>query len=370
MPKKPTDNLPGKFEERVFIGGNYDQIADLRNIASFVKESGFTPILPYDDFILPEDQIHDWDLRLLHCCNYAIFDVTQPGGELMEIERTRDYGVKTLLVHQIREKKNLKTDLPSKVKTMLLQSGSHETRGYTDFPALEAIIEEFLLQKNPSLFKLSVNTFGYKFSTISVFHSLHKDHTAKHRWQYDGLVVPSNINLTEITHEFDITYGKPVTLKFTSSRDGIEWIEDPKRCTSLLIAGVVRLDPPLKTEDKPLNYAFELETKGAFALDKGALDHLAATSDVSNEPLIQAGYEFVGQSIVYPCEKAILSVQFFNGYDVTPEATAFHGTEKHPDAIRPPDKLVFENNKAELDIRTPTIFYRYIIYWEVPKAIL
>lgn len=85
--KRSPNHLPGNFDERVFIGGNYNVAGNLRAIRRYVEQAGFVPIFPLDDYDIPRDQIHDWDIRLLHNCKYAIFDVSVPAGELMEIER-------------------------------------------------------------------------------------------------------------------------------------------------------------------------------------------------------------------------------------------------------------------------------------------
>lgn len=131
----PLAYIPGTYETRVFVGGNYDLISKLRDIKDviFALKAGFVPILPYDDFQLRHGEIHDWDLRLLHNCKYAIFDVTEPRGELIEIGRCAEYKAHTLLVYNSREP----ATEPPKTRTMLLESGAHEHHSYGAFTDLK-----------------------------------------------------------------------------------------------------------------------------------------------------------------------------------------------------------------------------------------
>lgn len=68
--RKPSpEDLPGKFEERVFVGGNYDFTPTLRAIAQYVSEISlperrFFPVVPLDYKIEIEETM-DWDLRIL-----------------------------------------------------------------------------------------------------------------------------------------------------------------------------------------------------------------------------------------------------------------------------------------------------------------
>lgn len=104
-PKEHYDpsNPPGTLDNRIFIGGNYDHMALLKEMCETVCGLDYQPIFAYD-FRIPEEEIHDYDTRLLHMCKYAIFEVTDPEGALMEIEKTKDYSVETLLIYQIRDK--------------------------------------------------------------------------------------------------------------------------------------------------------------------------------------------------------------------------------------------------------------------------
>lgn len=144
-----VDKMPGRFENRVFIGGNYDHMAVLRKIENYVEENGFQPILAYD-FDVPKDKIHDTDLRLLHNCKYAIFDETDPAGELMEIEVSKQYGTMVFIVYQTRDPESRET--PPGVTTMVKTLG-YSMYGYTTFEELRDIIGEWLVKEKKIITK-------------------------------------------------------------------------------------------------------------------------------------------------------------------------------------------------------------------------
>ncbi|MEA2076181.1 MAG: hypothetical protein U9O85_10750 [Euryarchaeota archaeon] len=137
--KMNINNIPRKCEDRVFIGGNYDHMAVLKEIKKYTEENGFQPILAYDFEI--EDGIHDFDLRLLHQCKYAIFDETHPAGELMEIERSKDYAVSVFIVYQVRD---LENDEPPAQVSSMVKSLKYPMRGYSSFEKLKSVISEWL----------------------------------------------------------------------------------------------------------------------------------------------------------------------------------------------------------------------------------
>ena len=85
---------------RIFIGGNYDLMADLREIQHMIHPS-FETVLAYDYEVLPS-KIHDTDIKLLSKCGYALFECTSPAGQLMELERTADFDVQAFVVYQVR----------------------------------------------------------------------------------------------------------------------------------------------------------------------------------------------------------------------------------------------------------------------------
>ena len=83
--KKPKpDDLPGERSKRVFVGGDYDFMADLRMIAEYVRKMGYIAISAWD-FDVKEDKIYHTDVLLMMNCAHAIFEVTSEAGQLIEL---------------------------------------------------------------------------------------------------------------------------------------------------------------------------------------------------------------------------------------------------------------------------------------------
>lgn len=144
------EKMPGTLENRVFIGGNYDFMAILNQIKTIVAENGFIPILAFD-FNVQRNSIHNYDIRLLANCKYCIFEITKPEGDLMEIERAKDFQNHILLLYQVRE--SLNREMPSHITTMLstLQYEFLERQGYNQTTELYGLIRNWLenLKKLP-----------------------------------------------------------------------------------------------------------------------------------------------------------------------------------------------------------------------------
>ena len=98
IPRKVQVGFPGPWEKRVFIGGNYvAHMPILIKIKEVVVRLGYEPVI-IDEIDVSGDLIHHHSLMYLHTCKFAIFETTSPGGQLMEVERARDYDIKPLLV--------------------------------------------------------------------------------------------------------------------------------------------------------------------------------------------------------------------------------------------------------------------------------
>lgn len=138
--KLNIDRMPGKYENRVFIGGNYDLMANLKEIKEYVRDNVCEPILAID-FDPPKDKINAYDLRLLHNCKYAIFDETQPAGEIAEIERTKEYETVVLIVYQIRDPAHQE---PPPQITSMVTTLRYPMCGYSSFEELKKIIADWL----------------------------------------------------------------------------------------------------------------------------------------------------------------------------------------------------------------------------------
>ncbi len=146
--KKPSpERLPGRHpSERVFVGGNYDFMPTLRAIAQFVeeissKEKKFHPIIPLDHEIW-EKETMDRDIQMLYGCERAIFDLSDLGAQLVEMQAAKAHlkWDNILLVYPLRERSNE----PQRGRRTVISFGlSHF--GYLNFAELKGIVWRFLV---------------------------------------------------------------------------------------------------------------------------------------------------------------------------------------------------------------------------------
>jgi len=132
--------LPQPRERRVFIGTNYDANPGVIPLAKEgVIRRGYELVIVFEAGI-PSNapDIHDKSLMLLHTCGWAIIDITAPGGQFIEVERARDYGVNLLLVRQALDPSH-----PPQVSAMVSTIGWH-IKYYRDPREIIKIVAEFL----------------------------------------------------------------------------------------------------------------------------------------------------------------------------------------------------------------------------------
>lgn len=94
--------LPGTHRSRVFVGGSYREESRplLEQLGDAVVAGRFDPIIADRyQLLIPDRDIHDVTLSLLHSCRLAIFEASQMSGALMEIERAVDYGTRCLILY-------------------------------------------------------------------------------------------------------------------------------------------------------------------------------------------------------------------------------------------------------------------------------
>lgn len=130
--------FPQPRVRRVFVGTNYDSHAHLiPEMRIAVMARNYTPVITRDVVVPPYTNVHDVSLVLLHTCGWAVFDVTNPAGQVMEIERARDYGVNVLLV------RSDPISHPPHVSQMISSLG-YRLEAYRDVNALQQAITNFL----------------------------------------------------------------------------------------------------------------------------------------------------------------------------------------------------------------------------------
>jgi hypothetical protein len=125
-------------ETKVFVGGNYRNIAILRYIEEIVRKSELSPILA-SNFRVDESEIYLHAMWLLEDCGSAIFEITFDAGHLMEIERATKFinNRNILLLYQQLEKEE-------KHYTRMLWGVEVEQMGYMHIDELAKNIGEFL----------------------------------------------------------------------------------------------------------------------------------------------------------------------------------------------------------------------------------
>lgn len=138
-PRQPF-GFPQPWEQRVFIGGNYQtHMPVIRHIENVVNSLGYTPVVAFD-VEMARDDTHHHTLLLLHTCRYAIFEISSPAGQLMEIERIRDYENQALLLYS----RISPEAAPSPLVSTMLQTTGLRTEGYTDLADIDPVIRDFL----------------------------------------------------------------------------------------------------------------------------------------------------------------------------------------------------------------------------------
>lgn len=139
-PPRDPFGFPQPWKNRVFIGGCYNtHMPVIRYIQQLIGNLNYTPIVAFDVDI-DRENTHHHTLLLLHTCKYAIFDVSSPAGQLMEIERTIDYENEVLLLYSTLTAGGG----PSPLVSSMLQTMDIEMNGYTNFEEIDPIIQSFL----------------------------------------------------------------------------------------------------------------------------------------------------------------------------------------------------------------------------------
>lgn len=350
--KPKPDKLPGTFEERVFIGGNYDLPVNLVKINDMVRDAGWIPIFPLK-FDIHLDQIHDWDLRILHNCRYAIFEVSQAAGELMEIERANEYGTKTLLMFQARGPEQKE---PPQVASMLRTCG-HRLRGYLSDNDLRSAISDFLLEEE------YVDSYrkAFQFTVEKVTDELqiHADGSGDRRCILQDVTGA----VAQIHHEFTTTHGFLTDLKFEHKKGKPEcpWVLDEigsefaaEGPQAKRLEGRVMINGQIES---PISYQFTFkQTPESIALTNEEM-----IERYSGDPL---PYESVGRLVRYPIRQLELSVHLPQGHNLSAQPAVLQGQVIQSEPVRPrKDSFGFDGKNAIFRVPWPCIFNEYVVYW-------
>ena len=145
---KSVLGFPQPRELRVFIGTNYDvNIGVIPLVKDGIDRKNSDEKRNYVgvavlDLSVPPDAIHDVSLALLHTCSYVIIDVSHPGGQFVEIERIRDYGIRPDHVLLLRQSAK-DPEHPPHVSGMISTLG-YKIEYYYDPREIIAITKNFL----------------------------------------------------------------------------------------------------------------------------------------------------------------------------------------------------------------------------------
>lgn len=148
QPLLSIDNMPGTYNTRTFIGGNYAcQFVVLLEIQKYVRELSkgfFIPVLAAD-YNIKQGEERNSCLRLLHNCRFAIFELTTPSGQMIEIDAAKNYGINFIVICNSYNQNPFyapginMTDVKSKIIL------------YRSLAELESIISDYLIRWKNSL---------------------------------------------------------------------------------------------------------------------------------------------------------------------------------------------------------------------------
>lgn len=350
--KPKPDILPSTFNERVFIGGNYDLPVNLVEIKEMVQDAGWIPIFPLD-FNIPQDQIHDWDLRILHSCRSAIFEVSQAAGELMEIERADEYRTKTLLVFQARGPEQKE---PPRVASMLRTCG-HRLKSYSTMDDLRRLISDFLLEEE--YVDSYRKAFQFEVEKAEDEMEIHGDGSATRQCTIGGVTG----TVAQIHHEFTTTHEFLKNLKFKhiQGKPKSKWSPDPDRSQfdssgsrAKHIEGHVSINGQIES---PITYRLTFKNTAKSI----ALTNEEMQKRYSNDPL---PYEGTSREVRYPIQELVLRVHFTETHNLIALPAVLYGEVAQSEVLRPrKDSFNFDGKCATFRIKWPCIFYEYVIYW-------
>lgn len=347
MTKRDPHNLPGRVEDRVVIGGSYSLMADLRQIKKFVLEIGMEPILARD-FDVPRNDIHTWDLRLLRNCQYAIFEVTDYRGQLLELQDAKTSHMETLVIAQCKE-----PGLPPEDVSSMITTGGFDVRGYSSWEEAAYLVEEFLHNRKP--LKEAFDACKYKFGSVTSALSIYKDGVTNLTVYYRDLTAK---NLTELAvpHRFIVSSGKIEDFRAFVPPAG-KWVDESPKVDAEQLRRVVEGNVKIPWEGRPIDYHLVITSKGTICLTQEEFDQ--------QNPDDPFPFEAATQTVIWPIEDLTVECSFFPGYDISPQPIVFEGGKRRDEHIRRGTiTFNYASNIARLQVRRPNAQHTYGIFWK------
>ena len=128
-----------EWGRRVFIGGRSGLSPIIEIMRDKVERLGCDPVVAIDFDMPGQMTIYHKCLTLLHSCKYAIFDLSEQAGQLLELERAPEYGVQTLVVWPKKKEESVTQMLKS-----VLDYRGISYNSYDEYEDMGDIFGEFL----------------------------------------------------------------------------------------------------------------------------------------------------------------------------------------------------------------------------------
>jgi len=132
--KYSMDNIPGRRDTRVFVGGCYGNYIVLNRIENIILELKYQPIIANQFIPRPNASDRDHSFELLEKCGQAIFEISVPDGWGPEVEKANSLGLPLRLFYQGEE--------PSRLVSPMFKS--YPNQGWKGFDDLKVKIAKFL----------------------------------------------------------------------------------------------------------------------------------------------------------------------------------------------------------------------------------
>jgi hypothetical protein len=137
LPSLDIDKVPGRPQDRVFVGGSTSYLPTLRVIESICISNGKQPVLTYD-FKISGDKTYKECIRLLLDCSCAIFEISEGAGQFLEIQKALEFGMPTLLL------KRSDKQISQMLLTLVRDKRNAYVDSYDNFEEMRDKINKFL----------------------------------------------------------------------------------------------------------------------------------------------------------------------------------------------------------------------------------
>lgn len=130
------------WDKRVFVGGSAVLGPIIEEMRKVITSLGFDPVIPVDFDMPPGMTIYHKCLALLHACKYAVFDVSEQAGQMLEMDRAPEYAVQTIAVWS----RNSEFRITEMLKSRLYDRGI-PCKPYDTFDEMKTVLGEFFQRR-------------------------------------------------------------------------------------------------------------------------------------------------------------------------------------------------------------------------------